>query len=225
VVVGNGLLGKSMNLFADHDDILIFASGVSNSKENRVSEYDRELNLLHTFLGTEQKIIYFSTCSVLYDCIKQTDYIKHKIQVEDFIKSNFKNYIIFRLPNVVGHTENQHTSFNFFKRNLLDNVEINVEENTTRYFIDVDDIVETIIPIIKDQTQNKKKINVCFDTKISIIDLIGLMSDQLKVTPKINIIKDGCSFDVDNVDFLGLVGKKYKSIDQDYNYNLIKKYC
>lgn len=225
MVIGNGLLGKSMSLFVDNDDVLIFASGVSNSKENRPSEYEREFNLLHKFLGTEQKIIYFSTCSVLYDCIKQTDYIKHKIQVENFIKSNFKNFIIFRLPNVVGHTENQNTSFNFFKKNLLNNLEINVEEDTTRYFIDVNDIVETISPIIKDQTQNKKEFNVCFNTKISIIDFIGLMSDQLKVTPKINIIKKGCSFDVDNLGFLDLVDKKYKSIDQDYNYNLIKKYC
>ena len=79
MVIGNGLLGKSMSLFVDHDDVLIFASGVSNSKENRPSEYEREFNLLHKFLGTEQKIIYFSTCSVLYDCIKQTDYIINHI--------------------------------------------------------------------------------------------------------------------------------------------------
>lgn len=225
MVVGNGLLGESMNLFIDNDDVLIFASGVSNSKENRVSEYEREFDLLNKFLGTERKIIYFSTCSVLYDCLEPTDYIKHKLQVEDFIKSNFKNFIIFRLPNVVGYTENQHTSFNFFKKNLIDNFEINVEENTTRYFIDVDDIVETLTPIIIDKTQNKKEFNVCFNTKITIINFIKLMSDQLGVIPKINLIKNGCSFDVDNTNFLKLVNKKYKSIDQDYNYNIIKKYC
>lgn len=225
MVVGSGLLGKSMNLFVDYDDVLIFASGVSNSKEKRISEYERELNLLYKFLGTDQKIIYFSTCSVLYDCIEQTEYIKHKIRVENFIKSNFKNYIIFRLPNVVGHTENRHTSFNFFKKNLLEGLEISVEENTTRYFIDVDDIIETLTPIIKDQTQNKKEFNVCFNTKISIIDFIELMSDRLNVIPKINVINRGCSFDVDNISFLELVDKKYKSIGQDYNYNIIKKYC
>lgn len=225
MVIGDGLIGKNMNTFVNNDKVLIFASGVSNSKENKKEEFKREFNLLSNFLDTKQKLIYFSTCTVLYDCVKKTDYVKHKLNIEKYIQSNFENFIIFRLPNVVGVSNNNNTSFNFFKKNLLEKNEIVIEERTTRYFIDIDDVVNTISPIILNEKENKKIFNVCFDTKISINDFITLMSNFLKIEPKINKLNKGCSYDVDNKSFLSLVSDKYKYIDKDYNYKIIKKYC
>jgi nucleoside-diphosphate-sugar epimerase len=225
MVVGSGLLGGSMSSFSNNEDILIFASGVSNSKETNENEYLREFNLLKTFIGTEKKIIYFSTCSVLYECLQPSKYIIHKKNIENFIKNNFKNYLIFRLPNVVGNTNNKHTSFNFFKNNLLNNLPINVEKNSTRYFIDVDDVADSTKSIILDKGQNKKEINVCFNNKIDIFNFINLMSEQIGVNPVMILSNNGCSHDIDNTDFINQIDKKYKEINKDYNLRIIKKYC
>lgn len=225
MVVGSGLLGSNMSLFDNNEDILIFASGVSNSKETNENEYMREFNLLKTFIGTKKKLIYFSTCSVLYECLHQSKYIIHKKLIEEFIKNNFQNYIIFRLPNVVGNTNNKHTSFNFFKNNLLNNLPINVERNSTRYFIDVDDVVGSTKTIILDESQNKKEINVCFNNKIDIFNFIILMSKQIGVNPVMVLSDNGCSHDIDNTDFIDQIDKTYKKINNDYNLQIIKKYC
>ena len=225
MVVGSGLLGSNMSLFDNNEDILIFASGVSNSKETNENEYMREFNLLKTFIGTKKKLIYFSTCSVLYECLHQSKYIIHKKFIEEFIKNNFQNYIIFRLPNVVGNTNNKHTSFNFFKNNLLNNLPINVERNSTRYFIDVDDVVGSTKTIILDEGQNKKEINVCFNNKIDIFNFIVLMSKQIGVNPVMVLSDNGCSHDIDNTDFIDQIDKTYKKINNDYNLQIIKKYC
>ena len=91
MVIGNGLLAKKMSSFNGDNNILIFASGVSNSKETNHNEYKRELDLLKTFLGTEKKLIYFSTCSVLMDCQSISDYIEHKKNIEGYIRNNFSN--------------------------------------------------------------------------------------------------------------------------------------
>jgi nucleoside-diphosphate-sugar epimerase len=225
MVIGNGLIANNMSYFINKEDFLIFASGVSNSKETDRSKYEREIDLIKTFIKTKKKFIYFSTCSVLYDCIEKTDYIEHKKKIESLIKNNFQNYIIFRLPNVVGLAKNEYTSFNFFLKKLKKNDIIKIEKYTTRYFIDIIDVVDTITPIILNKEINKKIINVCFNNKISILNFINVMSEHYKIEPKISIEDKGCDFDVDNRYFIELIDKKYKLINFDYNINLIKKYC
>lgn len=46
MIVGNGLIAKEFLEYSNSKNILIFASGVSNSKEERVDEFLREENLL-----------------------------------------------------------------------------------------------------------------------------------------------------------------------------------
>ena len=50
MIIGNGLLASSFNKIELENNILIFASGVSNSKEQDHSKYEKELNLLKDIL-------------------------------------------------------------------------------------------------------------------------------------------------------------------------------
>jgi hypothetical protein len=52
-----------------------------------------------------------------------------------------------------------------------------------------------------------------------------MMSEHINVKPKISLEDDGCSYTIDNKEFINLIDKKYKLLDVDYNLNLIKKYC
>ena len=61
MIVGDGLIANKLK-FIDSEDIIIFASGVSNSNENNESEFERERELLSTFIGYDKKLIYFSSC-------------------------------------------------------------------------------------------------------------------------------------------------------------------
>ena len=63
MIVGNGLIAKAFDNFKD-DKVIIFASGVSNSLEQRKQEFDREENILSNVINEnpEKKIVYFSTC-------------------------------------------------------------------------------------------------------------------------------------------------------------------
>ena len=63
MIVGNGLIA---NLFKneDRENVVFFASGVSNSLETEKSAFLREENLLRKHLteNPEEIFIYFSTC-------------------------------------------------------------------------------------------------------------------------------------------------------------------
>ncbi len=51
MVIGNGLIGCIFSSFTKNDEIIIFASGVSNSKESNKNEFDREEKLLKTTIS------------------------------------------------------------------------------------------------------------------------------------------------------------------------------
>ena len=66
MVIGNGLLAKSFSKYKDDDQVIIFASGVSNSKEVNPEAFMREMDLLRSITNKDALLVYFSTCSV-YD--------------------------------------------------------------------------------------------------------------------------------------------------------------
>lgn len=90
MIIGKGTIGSVLK---DREDRLYFASGVSNSQEKRESEYQREKDLL---LSQDKlcRVVYFSTLAVFY---ANTRYTRHKKEMEDLVKNNFKHYTIMRL--------------------------------------------------------------------------------------------------------------------------------
>ena len=111
MIVGKGLIASQFNDWWKEKDVIIFASGVSNSKEVKQSAYQREKHLIKTFFSSEKLFVYFSTCSIFDKTLKKSLYVKHKLEIEKLIKNNFTNYFILRLPNVIGKTKNQNTFF------------------------------------------------------------------------------------------------------------------
>ena len=86
MIVGNGSIAKVLK---DRNDLLFFASGVSDSSCIDEKEYDREFNLLKTF-PADQHIVYFSNLGIYY---KNDRYTQHKINIEEYIRNNFKSYL------------------------------------------------------------------------------------------------------------------------------------
>jgi len=224
MVIGNGLLANTFRKYEDSDSIIIFASGVSNSKEINKSEFKREFDLLKTMLVFKEtkKIIYFSTCSVLDISLTESNYVKHKKNIEGFIISNFKYYLILRIPNIVSNNKNLNTSFNFFKNKLLNNDEIICNKYATRYYIDIDDLEKTLPIFI--ETYVNQSINICFTNKETVINFILKMGKEMKINPKINLVNNGIDYTIDNSVFISETNKMNYSIGEDYNDKIIKKY-
>jgi hypothetical protein len=54
MIIGNGIIANAVRSY-DREDIIFFASGVSNSLETRVSEFEREFSLLKTVYENNRK--------------------------------------------------------------------------------------------------------------------------------------------------------------------------
>jgi hypothetical protein len=112
MVIGNGDIAKTIiEGSLDRDDVIFFASGVSNSKETSKAKFMREYELLAEHSKCGLHLVYFSSLSIYYS---DTDYAAHKRMMEWEIQRLFKNFTIFRIGNI-SWGNNPYTIINYFK--------------------------------------------------------------------------------------------------------------
>ena len=222
MIVGKGLIATGFeNSKEDYSNYVIFASGVSNSKETSDNEYNREKNLILKTIekNKDLKIIYFS--SILVDTTKNK-YFENKLEVENIIKENSNNYIIFRIPQIVGKNGNPKNLVNHIKNSILNEDEITINSNVERSLLDIDDLV-SIVDYCKDKT-NCKTLKISGIEKIKVFTLCELIGNLVNKKPRLKIVYDieHDNWSVKNSKLINDAIIKIKSID--YNYNILKKY-
>jgi nucleoside-diphosphate-sugar epimerase len=175
MIVGSGLIANSfINSVFDHSEMVVFASGVSNSTSENIGEYEKELNLIKSTVSAnaDKVFLYFSTTSLITG--KESIYVKFKQKVEDYIKENCEKYLILRLPNIVGTSRNKSQLIPYFYGKLLSNSTVTINPTLSRFLIDVEDIPK-IVKVLQEYITDREVINVYFDNSITIIDIISCL--------------------------------------------------
>ena len=137
MIIGHGDIASVLKE-QDKYNLLFFAAGVSNSAEQRESEYKRELLLL-TSQPKDKRLVYFSSLCIFY---KATRYALHKREMEFIIKRDFPYWTIVRLGNISWGV-NPHTIINFLKNKLRDGQSISIEP-VYRYVVDLNEFLHWI---------------------------------------------------------------------------------
>ena len=106
MITGSGLIARAFIQGGAHalGGTCVYAAGVSNSGCKDEREYQRERVRLDAALagcGPRERIVYFSTCSIEDPSARDSDYVKHKIRMENRIRER-ERYLILRLPQVAG---------------------------------------------------------------------------------------------------------------------------
>ena len=172
MIIGNGLIA---NLFKENDreNVVFFASGVSNSLETDKSAFLREENLIRkTIKENPNKIfIYFSTCSI-YDSSKNgSSYVNHKLKMEQIVEELANQFLILRVSNAVGKGGNPNLLMNYLVNAFHQEKEITVHTLATRNLIDADDIKNITLKFINENSFNKI-INVAYLENFSTSEIL-----------------------------------------------------
>lgn len=225
MIIGKGMIAKAFSKYENNMNIIIFASGVSNSTINLDVEFKREHELL---LGTIAKypnetIVYFSTCSVYDPELSKTAYVCHKRKMEKLIQKNCKKYYIFRLPQVVGITTNS-TLVNFIVNKIKNNETLTVWKNSTRNLIDVDDVFKIAQYLIENNFFINETTNIALPFSLSILNIVSIVEELSRNKAHYTIENRGGSYEIDT----SKIGVHLKNIDvsffENYSYSIIKKY-
>lgn len=224
MIVGNGLIA-SLFTECDQENIIFFASGVSNSLETKKEEFLREENLIKkTITENPNKVfIYFSTCSI-YDSSKaESQYVLHKLKMEQIITQLCSQYLILRLSNAVGNGGNPNLLINYLVRSVKNSETINVHTKATRNFIDTEDIKNIVIQLIKNKNFNKI-INVAYLENYTIIEILEILERFFQIKPTLNLVKSGSGYLIDIPDVQDYFNQHSLTNKEAYLHKILEKY-
>lgn len=224
MIVGNGLIA-SLFTECDQENIIFFASGVSNSLETKKEEFLREENLIKkTIIENPNKVfIYFSTCSI-YDSSKaESQYVLHKLKMEQIIIQLCPQYLILRLSNAVGNGGNPNLLMNYLVRSVKNNEIINVHTKATRNLIDVEDIKNITNQLIDKQYFNKI-INIAYPENYTIIEILEIMEKFYQTKLYLNLVKSGSGYGIDTHDVESYFIQHALTNKETYLHKILEKY-
>ena len=221
-IIGNGLISKAFKKTNFNNNFIVFASGVSNSRNKNDLNFQKEFNLLKETLNKfkYKHIIYFSTCSLNDPEI--TKYKEHKKKIESYIIDNCGLYSIFRLPQIVG-VVNNNTLISYLIRNLKYGNKILINSKTTRHLLDVEDLTR-ISTIILNKGFSNKIIDIAPSHHVDVLSIVKYISFELNLDYKAKLVNDGFKQNILISTLKDVLGSDDKIFLRDYWKLVLKKY-
>ena len=224
MIIGNGLIA---NLFTENDreNVVFFASGVSNSLETDKSAFLREENLIRkTIKENPNKIfIYFSTCSI-YDSSKNgSSYVNHKLKMEQIVEELANQFLILRVSNAVGKGGNPNLLMNYLVNAFHQEKEITVHTLATRNLIDADDVKNITLKFINENSFNKI-INVAYLENFSTKEILEILEKHFNKTAKTYLVKSGQSYLISIPEAEAYFAENKLTEKKEYLLRIIKRY-
>jgi UDP-2-acetamido-2,6-beta-L-arabino-hexul-4-ose reductase len=159
-IVGNGFLAKKFkkyNAFFKKKNYFIYLAGVSNSNEKKLNNLQKDFNRIKFFIKNikNSKIIYVSSCSIFDPNRRNSLYLKNKIKIEKLIKDKCDNFLIIRLPEIVGKSKNKNTLTNFFYSKIKTNGNFILYANAKRNLLDINDAIKLVLYFLQSDIKEK----------------------------------------------------------------------
>ena len=108
--------------------------------------------------------------------------MKNKLKIENILKNQFENYIIIRLPQIIGKNKNKNTLTNSIYNSFLNNKKFIIWKDSVRNLIDIDDINKILEKYFKKynyKSSNKKIINIFNPRSIPVLELLQIFTKLL----------------------------------------------
>ena len=229
-IYGSGFLAKNLKKIDVPNNFFIYAAGVSNSNLRNNREFIREIKLFRKIfkkIHPKRKFVYISSLSVENKSLKNDPYVKNKIKIENILKKESKDYLIIRIPQIVGKNKNKNTLTNSIYNCFLKDKTFKLWKDSKRNLIDIDDINYILEKFFKNFTENKRIINICNYKSVDVLELLKVFSNLLNKKINIKVIKkNNRNINLKKIQKDTLLPKFYYSNLKKKNYisNMITKY-
>ncbi|MBZ4191093.1 NAD-dependent epimerase/dehydratase family protein [Niabella beijingensis] len=226
MIVGTGMIAKRFSVYRQQDDFLVFASGVSNSKSQREADYLREMELLQKTItdNKEKHFVYFSTCSIFDPSEQNGRYVRHKLQVEDYISKMTERYTVFRVSNVVGRSDNPNTIVNYYINHIRSNTNFDVWMHAFRNLIDIDDVFALVEQILKGGWHPNQIIAIANKENYNVLTIVKEIERFLQQEGNYTLVERGTSFNIDVSAIAPVIEQLQIDFGPDYLPRLLQKY-
>jgi nucleoside-diphosphate-sugar epimerase len=226
MVIGNGMIAKRFSNYTAESNLLIFASGISNSSGATPEECRRETLLLLNAVenNLHATFVYFSTCSIYDPSLQNSLYVNHKLRMEELIQQHAVSYMIFRVSNPVGITSNQHTVLNFFAEHIRKGSFFELWKYASRNLIDIDDMFALCQHIIQNGINPNSIINIANPVNYPVTSIVEAIEKHFGCTGNYALLEKGNSPLIDTSSIQPLFSLLHLIFNPDYPAMLLQKY-
>ena len=198
MLVGRGLLATAFGEFSDNDHVVIFASGVSNSREEDPNEFLREERLIRKTIAEnrDKLFVYFSSCALANEASQEVPYYRHKRSMETLIKRESDAYLILRLPQVFGDIKEATTLINYLYNNIVQDREFCVWSKAYRYIIHTDDVLTLVKALLHSKRKNET-VDLANPYRYHILELIGCIENKIGRHARYSILEREDQYELD----------------------------
>jgi len=225
MVVGNGMLAKRFSDFTQSTDVLVFASGVSDSSTRSHAEFEREKELLLKQPVSDQTtLIYFSTCSIYDESLKNQPYITHKLEMEKLIAQRFPLWLIFRLSNPIGFTGNTHTVFNYFINHIVHKKHFYLWTKAERNILDIDDMYKACLYHIHQLKSTNRITDIANPTNYKVQEIVNAIEHFFGISGNYTFLEKGGAPEINHLEMKQLFQNINISFDGNYLVRILNKY-
>lgn len=227
MIIGSGLLARAFaEKFEQRSDVCIYAAGVSNSSCTNSCEFVRERERLVAALQSADVVdafVYFGTCSVADSEVQHTQYVQHKLAMEQLVAQH-PHHMILRLPQVAGHTPNPHTLLNFLYARIARSEAFSVWRSAYRNIIDVDDVATLAGLLIENQAMRHCILNLANPSSYSMPEIISEMEQVVGKQAIYDIVEQGRQYAIDVTAMLPGLALTQIRFDEHYLNLVLSKY-
>ena len=186
IVIGNGLIGREFDKQAAifSPNVLILAAGVSDSRSQNKSEFQREMNLVRHYSAESKRngyrVVYISTYSVNENPENPSMYVQNKMACEKVILDSSDDNVIVRLTNVIGIGGNDNNILNFLIRTVKNNQHFTVWEKAQRNFVAAE-LTPRFVKFILKKNGPKRTFELVSPVSYYIEEIVKILEDHLNI--------------------------------------------
>jgi nucleoside-diphosphate-sugar epimerase len=197
VIVGDGMMARAFAAYRDDPDVLVFASGVSNSLETSPQAFEREKLLLQATRAQNRNrlLVYFGTCSVDDPDRRASPYVLHKLEMEALLAGSDGPWQVFRLPLAIGPGHRGPTLAQYLHDRISRGESFEVWSGATRYPVDVADIFRIVQRLLAERPLANRVVNVAL-RPYSVLDFVHAMEKIVGRPARYTVVQKGSGYPI-----------------------------
>ncbi len=223
MVLGKGSIAERFIECSQNEHFVIFASDHTSSN-TQLLETEEQIVLKTINENRDKFFVYFSSTVVYDETEKNSTYALARLKVEKTIKEHSKNYLIIRVPLVVGRSAEDQTLLNHFVTSVIKNQTLEVWENAFRNVIDVDDLFFIADEILREQKFRNEIINIGNTENVSVGEILKCVERFLDKKSQNTTVSKGSSYDINLEKIKPLIFELGINFGPDYIDRLLVKY-
>ena len=149
-------------------------------------------------------------------------YLDHKREIETLLQKLSNNYLVIRLPQIFGHGGNKNNIINYFDNCIKCDIPINVQIDTVRSIIDIDDVFNIVTKCI--DCEYNKLLNLSYVEQIYVDNIVKFLYHINNKTVKIIYQPKGYSITTQNSPIINDIIKELEIETSSYTHKVLIKY-